>query len=147
MTEEDECPFCVIVLGDDPDARVVYRGPDVIAFFPTEPAVVGHTLVVPARHVPDLWALDDPLAVELALATRRIAEVIRDGLRPDGVNIIQSNGAAATQTVPHLHIHIVPRRFGDHFGPIWPPETDYTELVKDAVWIELRQALGRLTDS
>lgn len=147
MTTENECPFCQIVAGDDPDARVVYRGTYVIAFFPTEPAVLGHTLVVPTRHVPDLWALDDPLTVELALATRRIAEVIRDRLRPDGINIIQSNGAAATQTVPHLHIHIVPRRFGDNFGPIWPPETDYAELVKDAAWVELRQALGRLTDS
>lgn len=133
-------------MGSDPDARIVYRGADVIAFFPTDPATIGHTMVVPVRHVPNLWALDDRLTVEVALAVRRVAEVLRDRLRPDGMNIIQSNGAAATQTVPHLHVHLVPRRFGDNFGPIWPPETDYAELVKDAAWVDLQQAFGCFTD-
>lgn len=147
MTAESDCPFCRIVAGDDPDARVVYRSPHVIAFFPTEPATLGHTMVVPVRHVPDLFALDDALTIDIAMAVRRIAEVVVERLRPDGVNVIQSNGAAATQTVPHLHVHVVPRRLGDNFGPIWPPETDYAELVKDAAWVDLREALACLTDS
>ena len=59
-------------------------------------------------------------------------------MRPDGLNVIQSNGAAATQTVMHLHIHVVPRWEDDEVGRIWPPETNYSEGEKDDAWEALR---------
>ena len=55
-------------------------------------------------------------------------------MNPEGLNVIQSNGAVATQTVMHLHIHLVPRWSSDELGRIWPPETDFPELLKDAAW-------------
>jgi len=55
----EDCPFCEIVQREDPDAREVYRDEHVVAFFPTEPAVLGHTMVVPREHVPDIWSLSD----------------------------------------------------------------------------------------
>lgn len=59
-------------------------------------------------------------------------------MHPEGLNIIQSNGPAASQTVMHLHVHLVPRRTGDAIGRIWPPETQYSEAAKDAAWDALR---------
>lgn len=139
MTPAD-CPFCEIVQRDDPDAREVYRDEHVVAFFPTEPAVLGHTMVVPRRHVADIWELDEDTAGYLARATVRLAGAIREALHPEGLNVIQSNGEAATQTVFHLHVHLVPRWDGDAMGPIWPEETDYTEEEKDDVLMRVRTA-------
>ena len=120
--------------------REVFRNEHVVAFFPLEPATLGHTLVVPRAHVEDIWGLDDETAKDLAVVTTKLARVVREALSPDGLNIIQSNGRAATQTVPHLHVHVVPRWAGDAVGRIWPPETNYSEWQKDETWEKLRRA-------
>lgn len=140
----DACEFCEIVNRDDPDVREVYRDENVVAFFPTEPAVLGHVLVVPRRHVPDIWGLKPDEAGQLARAALLLSDAIRDALRPEGLNVIQSNGEAATQTVPHLHVHLVPRRKDDAVGPIWPAETDYPEESKERTMLNVRDAAQRL---
>ena len=139
MTPAD-CPFCEIVQREDPDAREVYRDEHVVAFFPTEPAVLGHTMVVPREHVPDIWSLSEEKAAHLARATVRLAGAIREAVHPEGLNVIQSNGEAATQTVFHLHVHLVPRWIGDAMGHIWPEETDYGEAEKDQTLAAVREA-------
>lgn len=136
-----ECPFCEIVQRDDPDAREVFRDAHVVAFFPTEPATLGHTLIIPRKHIPDIWALDESTAEHLAKATLRVARAVREAMRPDGLNIIQSNGEAATQSVLHLHVHVVPRWSNDVIGRIWPPETNFSETQKDAAWGRLQEAI------
>ncbi|WP_222948684.1 HIT family protein [Micromonospora chalcea] len=141
MASHSGCPFCEIVGREDPDAREVYRDHRVVAFFPTEPATLGHTLLVPRDHIENIWMLDSPTAAGLASATLVLASAIRQAIKPDGLNIIQSNGEAATQTVPHLHIHLVPRWREDRFGRIWPPETNYSEFEKDEAWERLRSAV------
>lgn len=138
-TSAADCPFCSIIHRDDPDAREIYRDEKIIAFFPQEPATLGHTLVVPRDHIPDIWQLDDATAGRLAGVTIRLALVMRDALSPEGLSVIQSNGAAATQTVFHLHVHLVPRWDGDALGRIWPPETHYSEAAKDVAWERLRE--------
>ena len=143
----EDCEFCEIVDRDDPDVREVYRDENVVAFLPTEPAVLGHVLVVPRRHVPDIWALDPDEAAHLSRATLLLAEAVRDAVRPEGLNVIQSNGEAATQTVEHLHVHVVPRSEGDAIGPIWPEETDYSEESKERTMVDVRDAARRLRDS
>jgi histidine triad (HIT) family protein len=65
-------------------------------------------------------------------------------MRPDGLNVIQSNGRAATQTIMHLHVHIVPRWSEDTLGPIWPPETNYSESAKNKALEAIREACGEL---
>ena len=140
VKEGEGCPFCEIVQRDDPDAREVYRDEHVVAFFPTEPAVLGHTMVVPREHVPDIWSLSDETAEHLARATVRLAAAVREAVEPEGLNIIQSNGEAATQSVFHLHVHLVPRWDGDAIGPIWPEETDYSERAKAQMQDRVRQA-------
>lgn|GEM_PF-78610 len=144
MTNEVECPFCKIVAGDDPNAREVYRDEHVVAFFPTEPAVLGHVLLVPKRHVQDIWGLEAGEGAQLSAAVLRLSAAVRSALLPEGLNVIQSNGKAATQTVPHLHVHLVPRHTGDALGPIWPAETNYSETQKDDTLRRVRAAVDSL---
>lgn len=139
-----QCPFCEIVDRDDPDAREVYRDENVVAFFPTEPAVLGHTLVIPRRHVPDIWNLRTDEAAQISAVVLRLAEAIRAAVVPEGLNVIQSNGAVATQTVPHLHIHLVPRNEGDAIGRIWPSNTNYSEDRKDEALNRVKSAISSL---
>lgn len=145
MQVSPECPFCEIVDRADPDAREVYRDERAMAFFPTDPAVLGHTLVIPRQHVPDLWSLDEVTAKHLSVVTLRIAHAVRDALHPDGLNIIQSNGSAASQTVAHVHVHVVPRWDGDRIGRIWPPESSYSDAAIDNAWQELRSACQKIS--
>ena len=139
-TSEAECPFCEIVRREEPDAREIFRDDEVVAFFPLEPATLGHTLVIPREHVPDIWHVSEHVAAHLARATVRVAKVMRTALQPEGLNVIQSNGEVATQTVCHLHVHIVPRWSDDALGRIWPPETHYSASEKDSAWETLRAA-------
>lgn len=113
------CSFCSIIAGDGP-AEVVARTEHWVAFFPPEPATIGHTLLVPTSHVSDVWSLNTADASDLASGVLRIAHVIREALSPEGLNVVQSNGRVATQTVDHLHIHLVPRTTGDAMGELWP---------------------------
>ncbi|MBO1902931.1 MAG: HIT domain-containing protein [Dermatophilaceae bacterium] len=146
-TNDPDCPFCEIVQRDDPDAREVYRDQHVVAFFPHNPATLGHTLVIPRIHVPDIWTLDRSTAEQLADATTRLAAAVKRAVNPDGLNVIQSNGSAASQTVFHLHIHLVPRWEGDPIGHIWPPESNYSEKEKDDAWEALRVECRKASNS
>lgn len=135
-----ECEFCEIIDAEEP-ARVVMRTADVVAFFPLEPATLGHTLLVPTAHVPDIWSITESVASSLAVATLSVAQAVRSAMSPDGLNIIQSNGEAATQTVPHLHVHVVPRWFDDDMGGIWPHKTHWSSHQKDEAQQAIRDAL------
>jgi histidine triad (HIT) family protein len=146
LTSDPDCPFCEIVAREDPDAREVYRDEHVVAFFPTEPAALGHTLVIPRRHIPDLWSLDGDTAAQLGRAVVTLGSAVRRAMNPEGLNIIQSNGKAAAQSVFHLHVHLVPRWENDAIGQIWPRETNYSATAKDDAWQRLRRecrTLGR----
>ena len=113
MTGEP-CVFCEIIAGNAP-AQMVYRWPDAVAFIPLNPVVQGHVLVVPTRHVKDFG--EDPETTMRTMA--RAAELPRK-LEP-GVswNLITSKGKPATQSVFHLHVHLVPRRWGDQLMLPW----------------------------
>jgi histidine triad (HIT) family protein len=125
------CPFCEIVTQQAEGTREVCRDSHIVAFFPLEPATLGHTLVVPCKHVPDIWSVDRDLAAHLGWFTVKVAHAVKRAIRPDGLSVIQSNGAAATQTVMHLHVHVVPRWSDDRLGPIWPVDTSYSQRQKD----------------
>jgi histidine triad (HIT) family protein len=118
-TMAEPCAFCDIIAGRSA-ARVVAEWPTGVAFFPLRPATVGHTLVVPRRHVPDIWAADRRLGAQLLVHVLDMAHVLRRALQPGGLNVINSSGEVATQTVKHLHVHLVPRYDDDAMGPIWP---------------------------
>lgn len=101
------CVFCGIVSGDIP-ARQVYSDDQAIAFLDIQPWHVGHTLVIPRRHVEDLLA--DPEALSgIVPAINATSRLLVDRLAADGLNLVSSCGAAAGQEVLHLHVHLVPR--------------------------------------
>lgn len=137
------CPFCAVVDGDAPNVREIYRDEHTVAFFPLEPATHGHTLIVPVRHVPDIWGLLEFELTPLAQATVRVAQAIRSALAPEGLNVIQSNGREATQTVGHLHVHLVPRWREDRMPEIWPAGTEETDETQDEAAREIAATLAR----
>jgi histidine triad (HIT) family protein len=138
------CEFCGIARGEDTTAEVVCESSEWVAFFPETPATPGHTLVIPRAHVSDFLALDVQIGSSLMQGVVRVSRAIREALRPDGLNLISSAGEAASQTVFHLHFHLVPRRVGDDFGDIWPPKRPLSEAVEEALADRIRQVCDEL---
>jgi len=107
------CIFCKIVDGDAP-ATKIYEDDDVLAFLDIRPIMRGHTLVIPKKHATELEDLPADMGTKvfrvghgLALAMRR------SDLDADGANLVINDGKSAFQTVPHVHLHVIPRRSGD----------------------------------
>lgn len=132
----DDCEFCQIINRLTP-AEVVYESRTTLAFFPLEPATRGHTLVIPKRHVENFLVAEPADLPGLSTAVVLVGKALDTVLRPQGMNIISSAGEAASQSVMHLHVHLVPRWNGDAVGEIWPPKTitasEVLEDVADAV--------------
>jgi histidine triad (HIT) family protein len=141
-TYVSDCPFCGIAKGDDP-AELLVETDEWLAFFPLEPATVGHTLVIPRTHVTDLWEAPPELAALLTAAAIDVGRAIDAALHPDGMNLITSAGKTAEQTVFHLHLHLVPRWSDDGFGRIWPregtPETDALAAAAQSIRTALKR--------
>jgi histidine triad (HIT) family protein len=102
-------------------------------------------LVIPKTHVRDLWAAGSVLSAELMQMVIRVGHAIRTALQPDGLNLISSAGQAASQTVFHLHLHVVPRWAGDRMGNIWPPSPPLTDEVKDETAAAIRAAYAAVS--
>lgn len=109
--------------------EVVASDEHTVAFCDISPATDGHTLVVTRRHVADLFELDAAETGPLMASVKRVAETLRAALAPDGVNLLQSNGAAAFQTVFHLHVHVVPRYADDGLTLPWTPTPGDPEAI------------------
>lgn len=102
-----DCLFCRIVAGEIP-SRQVYADEAAIAFLDINPWHVGHTLVIPRRHLEDLTS--DPAGLpEIAPAIAATSKLLIERLGADGLNLLSSVGATAGQEVFHLHVHLVPR--------------------------------------
>jgi len=115
-----DCLFCRIVAGELP-ATIVDEGERTLAFMDINPATRGHALVIPRAHAQDLHEIG-PAELQACVATaQRLAERMRARLGADGVNLINSCGAAAWQTVFHFHLHVVPRYVGDPLELPWVP--------------------------
>lgn len=140
-----DCPFCRIVHGVD-DARMVWEGELAVAFFPLSPATVGHCLVVPRQHVRDLWVADEGLAGQLMEIAIELGRSIADVVRPDGLNLITSAGEAASQSVFHLHLHVLPRWSDDDVGNLWPLENPDVTAKSEALFDAIRRACRATTD-
>lgn len=106
------CIFCKIANGEIPSATV-FEDEDFRVILDIAPANPGHCLVLPKTHGEDIFALDEQLVGKAHALAKKIATAVKKAMGADGVNIVQNNGAAAGQTVPHYHVHIVPRHTGD----------------------------------
>lgn len=139
MTFDPDCDFCAIARGTSHAERVCEHE-TWLAFFPIAPATPGHTLIIPRDHTPDLWTASDGMGRELMSAAMRVGRAIQETLLPEGLNLITSAGAAAEQTVHHLHLHVVPRWSHDGFGAIWPPKTPMPDRLEQDVADRIRRA-------
>jgi histidine triad (HIT) family protein len=117
---EEDCIFCKIVAGELP-GEIVDQDERTVAFMDISPATPGHALVVPRRHVKDLLEIEPEELSAVALAAQRLARRVHDRLGADGVNLLNSLGRAAWQTVFHFHIHVIPRYEGDPLQLPWTP--------------------------
>ena len=115
-----DCVFCKIRDGQIPSTRV-YEDERTLCFMDINPLNEGHCLVVTRAHAATLFdAADADLQAAITTA-RRVARALRAALAPDGLNLLQANGAAAFQSVPHFHLHLIPRWNGDGRGFDWTP--------------------------
>ena len=106
------CIFCRIVAGEIP-AEVVDRTPDTLAFLDVTPLADGHTMVVPTAHVARIEDLTPAASDALFRVVQRLAGPVRNAVGAVGSTIGINNGDGSGQTIPHVHVHIVPRWAND----------------------------------
>ena len=119
-TTDPDCLFCKIVAGEIPATRVD-EDEQTVTFMDISPGTRGHALVVPRNHARDLYDIDPEDLAAVGRAAQRVAARQRDALSADGVNLLNSCGQAAWQTVFHFHLHVVPRYAGDGLKLPWTP--------------------------
>src|SRR5436305_2315568 len=131
MSPED-CIFCKIVAGELPAERVD-EDEHTIAFMDINPATPGHALVIPRRHARDLMEIEAEDLQATIVAVQRLAQRMRERLQPAGLNLLNSCGSAAWQTVFHFHVHVIPRYDDDPLRLPWTPKPgDQGEIAATA---------------
>ncbi len=123
-TASSGCLFCGIAGGTTPSTAVLDE-PEVFGFLDVRPVFKGHTLLVPRVHVDTLFDLPDELKHPLLDATQRVAQAVVDGLGAQGSFVAMNN--VVSQSVPHLHVHVVPRTKGDGLRGFFWPRTTYAD--------------------
>jgi histidine triad (HIT) family protein len=136
---DKNCIFCKIVAGDIPCVRIL-EDEHALAFMDIGPLAEGHVLLVPRKH----WKTIDEMAPEEAAALLKhlppLVKAVQVATGCQGVNLLQNNGKAAHQEVPHVHFHIIPRNEGDAFHFNWPARK-YESGRMEALQKRIREAL------
>ncbi len=134
-----DCVFCAIAAGETP-ASIVWSDDDFVAFLDVRPLFKGHTLLVPREHVVTLPDLPPGLRDGFLAAAQMLARAMVDGLGAQGSFVAMNN--TVSQSVPHLHCHVVPRTKGDGLrGFFWPRTTYVDDAERDAWATRLNAAL------
>jgi histidine triad (HIT) family protein len=138
----EACLFCRFVAGEA-EAPVVFEDAATLAFLDHRPLQLGHVLVVPRSHVETLPELPDELLPPLFRTVRRLAAALPGALEAEGSFVALNN--RVSQSVPHLHVHVVPRRRGDGLrGFFWPRhryrDAEHAQQVRDAIRAALAPA-------
>src|SRR4051812_42353929 len=117
---DPDCLFCKIAAGEIPATRV-REDERTIAFMDINPATRGHVLVIPREHAADLLDVGSEDLAACLVAAQELARRAKERLGADGVNLLNSCGRAAWQTVSHFHVHVIPRYAGDPLRLPWTP--------------------------
>jgi histidine triad (HIT) family protein len=130
-----DCAFCAIVAGER-DAHVVFEGETSLAFLDNRPLFPGHSLLVPREHHETLWDLPDELIEPLFADARLLARAVREAMGAQGAFVAMNN--VVSQSVPHLHVHVVPRNRKDGLRGFFWPRSKYADegeaiAARDAV--------------
>jgi histidine triad (HIT) family protein len=136
VSDLEDCIFCKIVAGELP-ARILDEDEHSVSFMDINPATRGHALVVPRIHTRDLLSIEPAQLAAVTLAAQRLATRCKERLEADGINLINSCGVAAWQTVFHFHLHVIPRYKDDPLRLPWVPEPgDPAEIERVAATIK-----------
>jgi histidine triad (HIT) family protein len=134
-----DCVFCRIATGDV-SAHLVLDEPDTLGFLDQRPLFPGHVLVVPRAHHETLMDLPEAMLAPLMAATQRTARAVQEAMDADGVFVAANN--VVSQSVPHLHVHVVPRRRKDGLrGFFWPRQKYASDDDMAAVAAAIKAAL------
>jgi histidine triad (HIT) family protein len=128
---DPDCIFCKIVAGEIP-AAIIDQDERTVAFMDISPATRGHLLVVPRRHARNLLEIEPDDLQATILTAQRMASRAVERLDADGVNLLNSCGRAAWQTVFHFHVHVIPRYEGDPLRLPWTPSEGNMEEIEAA---------------
>jgi histidine triad (HIT) family protein len=128
---DPDCIFCKIIAGEIP-GQIVQEDERTVAFMDINPATRGHALVVPRKHARDLLEIDAEDLEASIIAAQRLAAGVHERLGADGVNLLNSCGRAAWQTVFHFHIHVIPRYAGDPLRLPWIPSAGDPDEIASA---------------
>ena len=123
-----DCIFCKILAGELP-SQIVDSDERTVAFMDISPATPGHALVIPRAHSEDLMSVPEEDLIATMLAVRRLAQRMRETIQPDGINVLNSCGRAAWQTVFHFHVHVIPRYHDDPLELPWVPSAGDPEQI------------------
>lgn len=134
-----DCVFCAIVAGEV-EAHVVFSDSETMAFLDTRPLFPGHTLLIPREHHETIWDLPDPLASQLWDNARKLTVAVRNAMDSQGAFVANNN--IVSQSVPHFHIHIVPRNRKDGLRGFFWPRRKYGEGEGEAAANAIRAALA-----
>ena len=126
-----DCIFCKIVAGELP-AQLIAENERAVVIADIAPATRGHALVIPRIHVVDIHEISAGDLTACALLAQEIAGRARERLGADGVNLLNSAGPAAWQTVFHFHIHVIPRYDGDPLRLPWSPSPGDADQIATA---------------
>ena len=132
-----DCLFCSIIAGTTP-ATIVVETDDVVGFLDVRPVFKGHTLLVPREHLVTLSDLPESLMVPLFGTAQRLADAITSGLGAQGTFVAMNN--VVSQSVAHLHVHVVPRTKGDGLRGFFWPRTKYAEGEAEEYAAKIRAA-------
>jgi histidine triad (HIT) family protein len=128
----DDCIFCAIAAGEG-TAEIVQEDENTVAFMDINPWTRGHALVIPRAHSPNLYEVPGEDLANTMAAAKRLAVRMRDALGADGINLLNSCGQAAWQTVDHFHVHVIPRYEDDPLRlPGSPMDVGEEELAEVA---------------
>jgi histidine triad (HIT) family protein len=119
MAADPDCIFCKIVAGAVPCFKL-FEDADTLAFMDINPVHDGHCLVIPKAHYPSVFEIAPEALAAAVRTTARVAKAVNAAVKPDGLNLIQSNGPGAAQSVSHFHLHVLPRRMNDALLINWP---------------------------
>jgi len=136
---DGNCIFCKIVAGQIPCFKLL-EDANTIAFMDINPVNPGHALAVAKGHWPTVEVIPPDVLAEVARTAQKVDKAAVKVLKPHGVNLLQANGEGAGQSVPHLHIHIMPRVKGDDVNLNWQPKPGDMAAIK-AVCEKLKAAL------
>jgi histidine triad (HIT) family protein len=125
------CIFCKIIAGEIPSTKI-YDDATTYAFMDINPGTVGHALVIPKVHAVDIHDVPPDVLGDMARTAQRVANAAKQHLGCGGVNLVQSSGAVAFQSVFHIHIHVIPRYEGDGVRLPWTPKPGDRAAIADA---------------